>query len=312
MKEYDVVIVGAGAAGLTAAIYTCRKKLSTLIISVDMGGQTILSSLIENYPGVEPMPGFQLMQKFEKQAKHFGAEIISGKVVETKKLKGKFSVILSNKEKYTGKTLILAFGKSPRTLGLPGEKQFIGRGISTCAVCDAPLYSNKTVAVIGGGNSALDATLSLGKIAKKIYLIHRKDEFRGDEILVDKVKNLKNLEIIYSAEAKKFEGDTFLKSMIIESLKDKKQRKLDVDGVFLEIGYEVKTDFLKGVIKLDKQNEIIVDERCRTSEPGIFAAGDVTISPFKQTVVSAGEGAKAALEAHRYLQGGKSIVSIDW
>ncbi len=312
MKEYDVIVVGAGPAGLTSAIYTCRKKLSTLIISVDLGGQTTLATHIENYPGIEPMPGFRLMKNFEKQAKKFGAELIYGKVIKLKKSNKKFVVTLSNGEKYKGKALILAFGKSPRTLGLPGEKNFIGRGISTCATCDAPLYKNKTVAVIGGGNSALDAVVLLGKIAKKIYLIHRREEFRGDEITVDRVKKLKNVEILYNTMVKKFQGDKLIKSIVTENKKDKEIRELKIDGVFLEIGYEVKTDFLKGILKLDKIGEIIIDDRCRTSEPGIFAAGDVTIVPFKQTVISAGDGAKAALEAHRYLQGGKAIVSIDW
>ena len=706
MKVYDTIIVGAGPAGLTAAIFARRREMTTLVISTDTGGQTNLSSLIENYPGVEPMPGHKLMEIFFQQAKKFGAEFVRGRVTKIKKLKDVFKVKISTGDEYTGKTIILAFGKTPRTLEVPGEDKFMGKGISTCATClppkeivianfspmmirsltpeskvltidgtfqkiteklereykgnmieiktrfftepvhltenhpvlklnvlkgkgvnywnfeftgpewvqakylkkndmllypviketkdkksifitdilekvevdkngfvknkfetfssrrvpneifvnkdfmrlvgyylsegcitsrgvniyfnkkeseyiedvknifknifkitptirienkvcrimvfsnivrdffetlfgkyahnkklphwmmflpvkkqselikgfwrgdgckrdkdfcmvtnskiltyqirdillrleiipsiqirkvqklspsiidgrkvffkhdkyhivvggpflekfskiidvfheriatrkrvcrhaffkdnfvllpirqikqfyyegkvyniaveknntyiaknfivhncDAPLFRDKVVAVVGGGNSALDATLLLDKIAKKIYLIHRRDEFRADEILVERAKKSKKIEFVLNSVVTEFKGDNFLKSIIVKNKVTDEEKEIKVDGVFLEIGYVVKSDFIKDLVKLNKYNEIIVDKRCRTSCDGVFAAGDVTDVPFKQTIVAAGEGAKAGLQAYIYLHGEKMPTSLDW
>ncbi len=310
---YDVLIIGGGAAGLTAALYTGRKKLKTGIITVEVGGQTLLTDNIENYPGVDPIPGAQLMSKFREQAEKFGSEFIFGEVNEIFQEKNKsFEVKLSNGEKYNGKTLIFAGGKTARKLGIPGEDKFLGRGISTCATCDAAFFKNKNVAVIGGGNSALDASILLEKFAKKIYLIHRREEFRGDEITVDKIHKSKKIEKVLNAVPNEVIGDKFVEKLIVKDVKTKKTKELDVDGVFIEIGYELKTDFIKKLVKTNKMGEVITDDRCRTSLPGFFAAGDVTTVPFKQTVISAGEGAKAGLEAYRYLQGDNANISIDW
>lgn len=312
MKVYDTIIVGAGPAGLTAAIFARRREMTTLVISTDTGGQTNLSSLIENYPGVEPMPGHKLMEMFFHQAKKFGAEFVRGRVTKIKKLKDVFKVKISTGDEYTGKTIILAFGKTPRTLEVPGEDKFMGKGISTCATCDSPLFRDKVVAVVGGGNSALDATLLLDKIAKKIYLIHRRDEFRADEILVERAKKSKKIEFVLNSVVTEFKGDNFLKSIIVKNKVTDEEKEIKVDGVFLEIGYVVKSDFIKDLVKLNKYNEIIVDKRCRTSCDGVFAAGDVTDVPFKQTIVAAGEGAKAGLQAYIYLHGEKMPTSLDW
>lgn len=312
-EEYDVIIVGGGPSGLSAALYACRRKMKTLIVSQDVGGQTNLAGMIENYPGVEPMPGMQLMQSFFKQAKGFGAMFVSGKAIKIKKAGKSFVVELSTKESHKTKTVILAYGKTPSKLGVPGEDKFIGRGISTCATCDAPLFKNKTVAVIGGGNSALDATLLLSKIAKKVYLIHRRKEFRGDAVLVERAKNSKNVEFVFNSVVTDFHGDTFLKSVTMTDTKGK--RKLDVDGAFLEIGYVVDSNWVKDTVKVNKFGEIEVDQNQRTSCEGIFAAGDVTSVPFKQTVIAAGDGAKAGLEAYNYVYGhkyGKTQPAIDW
>ena len=307
---YDAIIVGAGAAGLTAAIFTCRKGLKTAIISIEIGGQSILATQLENYPGFKGS-GYELMNVFKEQAESFGAEIINGKVIKVDKDGKNFRIKLTNGEEYESKAIILAYGKVPRSLGIPGEDKYLGRGIHVCATCDAPLYKNKTVAVIGGGNSALESALLLSGIAKKVYLVHRRDEFRGDEILVGRIKKKKNLEFVLNCIPKEVKGNKFVKSLIVENVNDKKEKELKINGIFLEIGYEVKTDFVKHLVEINEKNEIITDEKCQTSCPGIFAAGDVTNVIYKQIVVSAGEGAKAGLSAYAYLQG-KEIVGIDW
>lgn len=312
-EEYDTIVIGGGPAGLSAALYACRRKMKTLLVSQDVGGQTNLAAIIENYPGAEPMPGTKLMQKFFQQAKGFGAVFVSGKAAKIKKSGKSFLVKLSTGEELKGKTVILAYGKTPRKLGVPGEDKFIGKGISTCPTCDAPLFKGKTVAVVGGGNSALDATLLLAKIAKKVYLIHRRAEFRGDALLVERAKKTKNVEFILESVATEFHGDAFLKSLTIAGRSGKKELK--IDGVFLEIGYIVDTGWVKNLVKVNKYGEIIIDDHNKTSHEGIFAAGDVTSVPYKQTVIAAGEGAKAALEAYDYVYGhlyGKTAPVMDW
>ncbi|MBI2564539.1 FAD-dependent oxidoreductase [Candidatus Woesearchaeota archaeon] len=308
---YDVLIVGAGAAGLTAAIYTCRKNLKTAVISLDIGGQTNLTNHIENYPGVNAMPGPQLMQKFQENALNFGAEIIPGKVIHIDKKDDLFEVQLANGEKNQTKVVILAFGKVARSLNIPGEEKFFGRGVSTCATCDSPLYKNKIAAVVGGGNSGVEAALELASIAKKVYLIHRHQKLKADEITVKKVEKQPNVEIILNSQPTEIIGDKFVTSIIVEDVKTKEKKGLHIDGVFVEIGYVVDTSMVKHLAKLNKRNEIIITDKCETSCPGLFAAGDVTTMPFKQTVISAGEGAKAALQAYYYLTGGKGST-IDW
>lgn len=295
---YDTIIIGAGAAGLTAALYTARRNLKTLILSKDIGGQTAVATEIENYPGVIDQPnGFELMQTFKKQAEKFGAEIKHEGVTEIKKNKDIFSV-KTDKNSYSAKTVILAFGLTPRELGVPGEDKLKGRGVAYCATCDGPLFKNKTVAVVGGGNSALDAADYLSGLAKKVYLIHRRDEFRAEAILQKKVKQAKNIELVLNSEIQEIKGSNKVESIKLSS----QDEEIQVDGVFIEIGYQAKTDWLKNLVKLNSKGEIITDENCRTSTPGIFAAGDVTDAPYKQIVISAGEGAKAALQAHKYIQ----------
>ena len=308
---YDVIIVGAGPAGLTAGIYTSRRNLKTLILSKDLGGQVTTTPDIENYPGFETIEGFELMKKFEEQNKNFGVEIIYEEVVKIIPNKNTF-IVKTTEKQYEGKTVILAFGKTPRSLSVPREKEFTGRGISYCATCDAPLFRSKIVAVIGGGNSALDAALLLSGITKKVYLIHRRDEFRGFETLVKEVKKKKNVELVLSHIVIEFKGNKVLKSMIIESKKTKERKELQVEGAFIEIGSEVKTDFIKGLVKLNENNHIIINGNCETSHPGIFAAGDVTNTPFKQIVVAAGEGSKAGLNVYNYIHGIKAAIVADW
>ena len=308
---YDVIIIGAGAAGMTAAVYTCRKKLKTAILSIDVGGQTNLTNHIENYPGTGPMSGPELMQRFQNEAIGFGAEIIMGKAIRADKTNEGFKIALANGEEYSCKALILAYGKVPRSLGIEGEDKFLGRGVSTCVTCDAPLYKNKDVAVIGGGNSAIEGALELGTIAKKVYIIHRRNSFRADEITVDKLKSNHKIEFVLNSLPAKVIGEKNVDGLEVEDINTKHRRQLAVHGIFIEIGYVVDTSFVQHLVKVNEKKEIIVDERGNTSHPGIFACGDITPVPFKQTVIAAGEGAKAALECYRWLTGGKGAV-LDW
>lgn len=311
---YDIIIIGAGAAGMTAAIYTSRRMLKTLVISKDLGGQAAMASKVENYPGfVEAISGFEIMQKFNQQAKKFGVEFIFDQVKEIQSENNIF-LVKTNTETYKTKAIILTFGLTPRDLNVPGEEKFKGRGVSYCATCDSLFYKDKNVAVTGGGNAALDATLLLSKIAKKVYLIHRRDEFRGDEILIQKIKEQKNIQLVLSSIIKEIKGDKLVKSIIVSKIDKGSEEEIEVNGVFVEIGYEVKADFIKNLVDLDEKNQVITNKNCETSHPGIFAAGDATDIFYKQIIISAGEGAKSALSAYKYLQEkeGKKIVGLDW
>ncbi|PIR06574.1 MAG: thioredoxin-disulfide reductase [Candidatus Komeilibacteria bacterium CG11_big_fil_rev_8_21_14_0_20_36_20] len=307
---YDVVIIGAGPAGLTAAIYTARRALKTLVISKDVGGQMSLTDDIENYPGFETIGGLELGQKFQQQAQKAGAEFIFEEIVKLEKQdKTFFLKTVSNKE-IKSKTVILAFGLMPRDLKVPGEKELTGKGVTYCATCDGPLYRDKTVIVVGGGNAALDAAEFLSRIAQKVYLLHRRDQFRGEQVLVDQVKAAKNVEIIYNADTKEIKGQNKVEALAYIT-NDGQEGEVKVDGVFIEIGHVAKTDWLKELVELSERQEIKISKDCETNLPGIFAAGDISDITYKQAVISAGEGAKAALQAYRYLQGDKVLIP-DW
>ncbi|MDO8660506.1 MAG: FAD-dependent oxidoreductase [Candidatus Woesearchaeota archaeon] len=306
MTDYDVLIVGAGAAGLTAAVYACRKQLKTAVIAPEVGGLTNLTNHIENYPGVDAQPGSQLMQKFLENATGFGAVMIADKLLRADKNKDNtFTLKLESGSALTCKALILAFGKVPRKLNVPGEKEFFGRGLTTCTTCDAPLFKKKRVVVIGGGNAAVEGAIELSPIATQVYLIHRKESYKADEISVAKLGVLKNVKQLTPYQTVSINGEKFVKSITVENMNTKKQETILVDGVFSEIGYESKVEAVAHLVKTNVVGEIIIDDRCNTSCPGVFAAGDLTPVPYKQTVIAAGEGAKAALEAHKYLSGSK-------
>jgi len=311
-NEYDVIIVGAGPAGLTAAIYTQRKGLKTLILSQDLGGQVVITSEIENYPGFDSISGPELVDKFRKQVEKFGGKIVFGEVVGLEK--GEVFKVKTSNAEYQAKAVILAFGLTPRSLGVPGEDKFKGRGISFCATCDAPLYKGKTVALVGGGNSAMEAVEELTAVAAKVYLIHRRDVFTGDKVSVDRLAKYQNLEKFLGCDIVEFKGDKKIESLVLRDKTGKKpDQELKVDGVFLEIGHITKTEWLKGVIELDESGQIIRDDKCVTSEKGIFAAGDVTTLAYKQIVISAGEGAKAALSAYNYISKSTAFTAPpDW
>jgi thioredoxin reductase (NADPH) len=311
---YDLIIIGGGPAGLTAGIYASRRKLKNLIITKDIGGQAATVPHVENYPGLAKVDGFELTENMKKQAESFGAEFVYEEVRKISKVDDLFSAETVTGKKFQAQSLILSFGVTPRNLDVPGEKEFTNKGVTYCANCDAPLYKDKIVAVVGGGNAALDAAEYLSKIAQKVYLIHRRDEFRGDEILVEKVKAQENVELIFDSVVTEIKGEQFVTSITIKNLKDENEKELEVNGVFVEIGHVVNSTPIKETVKVDDKNQIVIDDYCNTSEQGIFAAGDVSSGEYKQIIIAAGEGAKAALSAYKYLQHkkGKASTSIDW
>jgi thioredoxin reductase (NADPH) len=318
---YDILVVGGASAGLTAAMYASRQGLKTLVITKDIGGQALLTNAIENYPPFEHIGGFELMQKFEQQARNFGAEFAYEEVlsITERKEDGGFIVKTSNNNKeYSGNTLILAFGKTPRDLNVKGEKDLNGRGVSYCAVCDGPFFKNKKVAIVGAGDPALEAALYLKELTSRLYIIHQTDKPVGSEESIDLLLQNKNnsnkISFISNSIVKAINGNSKVESLTLYNSKTKSESKLDVDGIFVEMGYVARTDIVKDLVKLNASKEIIVDKYCSTSSKGIFAAGDVTDVPYKQAVISAGQGAIAALSAYNYLQRlkGKPAIRADW
>ncbi|MBU0598350.1 FAD-dependent oxidoreductase [Patescibacteria group bacterium] len=310
---YDVIIIGGAAAGLTAALYTSRRAMKTLVVSQDIGGQALLARDIENYPGLLYTSGAELMQLFYKQAKKSGAEFLFNEVKQIKKTNGIFEVITNTKESQAY-AIILAFGLTHRHLDVPGEKKFSGQGVSYCATCDAPLYKDKSVAVVGHGEAAYEAAILLSKYAKKVYLIYRQEALRGNQVLIEKINKSKPIDIKYGAMVLEIIGQDKVVGIAICQVKNQTDKEeLKVDGVFVEIGFLIKSDLVKGLVDLDSNNQIVITKNCATSTPGIFAAGDATNIEYKQIIVSAGEGAKAGMQAYKFLNNNKSGgVGVDW
>ncbi|AOL16397.1 thioredoxin reductase [Sulfolobus sp. A20] len=312
MKLYDTIIVGAGISGLSAALYASRQKLSTLVISKDLGGQLTLTDLIENYPGIESISGLSLAQKIEKQAKKFGAEFIYGEEVKEIRQDGEDFIIKGIKGEYSGKTIILAFGKTPRELNVPGEHEFKGKGVSYCAICDAAFFKGKPAMVVGEGEPGLEAIELLSRYANPAYYITSSKHLVGEEELVKKILSSPNVKIIDSAKVIEIRGNGKVEEVLVR--RNDEILSVRVDGVIIEMGYVLKTEFLKGFVELNERGEVIVDELSRTSREGVFAAGDLTQIPYKQAVVAAAEGVKAALSAYNYLRSRKGLppISTDW
>jgi alkyl hydroperoxide reductase subunit F len=299
---YDLMIIGGGPAGMTAAVYAARKKLNALLLSKDVGGQVNWTLGIENYMGYQLIEGPELIKKFEEQVKQFPIEIkVGDNVSSLSRIGGGFEAKTDGGETYQAKAAIIVTGKRPRPLNVPGEEKLRGRGVTYCATCDGPLFADMKVAVIGGGNSALEAVDDVVKIAEHVYLVSL-TPLTGDQILIDKVKGAGNLTMFLEHEVVAITGDNLVDGIKIRDLKTKQERELQVGGVFIEIGLMPNSDLVKGVATLNRIGEIEVNCNNETSVPGLFAAGDVTNVPEKQIVVAAGEGAKAALQAHRYLQ----------
>ena len=313
---YDLIIVGGGPAGITAGIYASRQKLNTLLITKAFGGQIARKAvMIENYPGFEEISGIELIQRLEKHLRKFTqlnsrkanltgqVDIERDGVRKVKKVGEKFLVQTTSKNTFEAKAVIIASGADPRPLEVEGEKEFIGRGLSYCVTCDGPLFEGKTVAVIGGGNSAFEAAIFLSKIAKKIYILEYGKVVKADAENQERVKKIGKVEVITDAALKKIQGKQFVNSIIFEDRKTKQEINLPLEGVFVEIGSQPSTSFAEDLVDFNEKDEIIVEfETCQTKTPGLFAAGDCNVGKVKQVITAAGEGAKAALSAYEYLQ----------
>lgn len=295
---YDIVIVGAGIAGLTAAIYGKRAGKSVLVLEgQSYGGQIVTTPKIENYPATLGISGFDFANKIYDQAKTFGAEIKYEKVVSI--IDGKIKTVTTEKNNYQARTIILATGSKNRLLGLPHEQNFIGKGVSYCASCDGAFYRNQTVAVVGGGNTALQDTLDLADLAQKVYLIHRHDRPTGEDVLLERIKKKTNVTMIANAQVTALCGEQKLTGIQIQQNQTAKQ--IAVNGLFVAIGRVPENLNFAQVVKLDQRGYIVAGEDCVTSTPGIFAAGDCRTKDIRQLVTAAGDGAVAANHAVQYL-----------
>lgn len=303
--KYDLIIIGGGPAGMTAGIYAARKKLKTLILTRDIGGQAAWSSDIENYIGFTMISGSELTKKFEHHLEEFKDEVelrlVNSGVKKLQQVTDGFVVTTGDNQSERARAVIIASGRLPRKLGVEGEDKFLNRGITYCAWCDGPIFAGKDIAVVGGGNSALDAALNVAKIVKQIYIINIEAQLTGDQIMIEKVNEAHNIRIINQSEVKQIKGDKFVSGVQIVDHSSGTNKDLAVEGVFIEAGSIPATDYLAGVIKLTHEKEIVIDKDNMTSIEGIFAAGDVTDVIEKQIVIAAGEGAKAAIAAARWL-----------
>ncbi len=298
-KVYDLVILGCGPAGITAAIYSARKKIDFIVISKDVGGQTVYSSAVENYTGYQVITGAELALKFKEHLDMFDIEIKMPEVVESVKKEGDIFITKTDKDIYYSKTVIIATGRVPRSLGVKNEEKYKGRGLTYCATCDAPLFREKDVVVVGGGNSALDAVIQLTKYANNIYIVDISEKLKADPIMIEKAFSYPKLKHYPTNKVVEILGDKFVEGVILENIKDKSKTELRVQGIFVEIGSIPSSDFVD--VAKTKDGEIIVDCACRTSVLGLFAAGDVTNVFAKQVIIACGEGAKAAISAFEYL-----------
>jgi len=304
MTDYDLIIVGGGPAGIAAGIYAARQKLNTLLITKAFGGQIARKAVaIENYPGFEEISGLELIQRFEKHLRKQKIDIERDSVTRIKKMDKKFVVFTGSKHRFEAKVVILASGADPRPLEVPGEKKFIGKGVSYCTVCDSPLFADKIVAVIGGGNAGFEAAISLANWAKKIYILEYAPKVGADKTNQERVKKTGKTEVITSAALKQIKGKEFVNSIVYQNRKTGKNTTLFLEGVFVEIGSQPATSFVKGLVDFNEKDEIKINPRNnQTKTPGLFAAGDVTDVGWKQIVVAAGEGAKVVLSVSSYLQ----------
>lgn len=302
---FDTIIIGAGAAGITAAIYAVRRNLQVLVIAKSVGGQAAMSGDIENYPGFSMISGIDLAAKFKADLERFqglGLWIKEGQeVTKMEKLADGLVSVTAGKNVYKAQTAIIASGRTPRMLNVPGEAEFFGKGVATCATCDAPLYKGKAVAIVGGGNSALDATLALMKGAASAVIINNTDNLRGDSMMLKNVEADNRIKVINNATVRAIKGEFLVEKIEIEHTADKTLESIPVDGIFIEIGWIPSADFVPETITKNDHGEIMVDEFGKTSVEGIWAAGDVNNLWGEQIVIAAGEGAKTALSVSEYL-----------
>ena len=301
--EFDTVILGGGPAGLSAAIYAARGACSTAIIDTSMlGGQPTNYLELENYPGFGIVDGFDLMEKFEEHVDKFKVAKFPMQEIENIDLNSQVKTITTKEATFKAKTVIIATGAQAKKLGIQGEKEFIGRGVSYCAVCDGAFYRDKTVAVVGGGNAAVEEAMYLTKFANKVYIIHRRDTLRADKIVQERAFKNEKIEFIFDTIPKEILGENLVETFVLENAKTKKVSNLQVDGVFPYIGFSPNTDGFKGQLNQDESGFIITDETMQTSVDGVFAVGDVRQTPLRQVITAASDGAVGAVYAVKYLE----------
>jgi alkyl hydroperoxide reductase subunit F len=298
----ELIIIGGGPAGMTAAVYAARKKIKTLLLARDIGGQVVTTSWIENYMGYQYIEGIELVEKFEQQLKQFPIDRRDGEeVTEISRFDNRFTVRTRSGESLQTQAVIVATGKKPRRLTVPGESELTGRGVSYCSVCDGPLFAGEKVAVIGGGNSALEAIDDLLKIGEGVYSV-MDAYFTGDTVLVDRVLQNPKLDVFPEHRVVEIKGNDKVEGITIQDIKTGDKKDLAVRGIFIEIGLIPNSGLVTEITRLNRTGEIEVNCNCETGIPGLYAAGDVASTPEKQIIIAAGDGAKAALQAHRYLQ----------
>jgi thioredoxin reductase (NADPH) len=304
MENWDLIIIGAGAAGLTAGIYGVRSGLKTLIIEEKMAGGTAADApIIENYPGFERISGMELAQKIVAQCRGVGAEIHEFEKVVSLDLKGEDKIVKTSRGVYRAKAIVIASGTSYRELGVPGETEFKGRGVSHCGICDGPLFKGKRVLVVGGGNSAVSTALYLSDIVSEVTVAPRRDSFRAEEALVKALTGKSNVEVLLNTELKEIKGEKLVSKAVLYDKKTGEVKELPVEGIFVQVGENPNSQIAKEAgVEVDEEGYIKIDIRQRTNIPGVYAAGDVTNHPFKQVGTAVGQGITAALEAYGYVR----------
>ncbi|MEM0469140.1 MAG: FAD-dependent oxidoreductase [Pyrobaculum sp.] len=313
--DYDIIIIGAGIAGLSAALYASRQRLKTLVISRDLGGQLNMTTLIENYPAIIKISGPELAKRVEQQARTFGAEIIFDEVKSVEKLGDRFLIKTEGGDEYTSLAVILAFGKTPKELNVPGESKFKNRGVSYCTICDAPFFKGQDIALVSWGDLAREPVTILSSVANRFYWIYPSDVPIHDEEFLEQVKRLGKAVFLPNTEVVEIKGDVRVKSIVVKNRKTGETQEIPVSAVFIEVGYVTKSDFVKHLVDLNERGEIIADWEGKTKTPGVFAAGDIVAYPYKQAVISAAMGVAAALSATAYvmkMKGREVRTLVDW
>ncbi|MBQ2871330.1 thioredoxin-disulfide reductase [bacterium] len=309
--NFDVIILGGGPAGFSAGIYAARGNVKTAIVDISMmGGQPSNYLELENYPGFDMIGGYDLMEKFEAHADKFGVEKFPMQEIQKIELSNENKKIITNDKVFNAKTVIIATGAQPQKLNIPGEKEFVGRGVSYCAVCDGAFYREKTVAVVGGGNAAVEEANYLTRFADKVYIIHRRDKLRADKIVQERAFKNPKIEFIWDSVATEITGTDTVERLLIKNVKNNELTELTVDGVFPYIGFAPNTEMVNGQVQQNEQGFIKTDEFLNTSVKGVYAIGDVRVTPLRQVITAAADGAIAAVSAIKYLEEIESEVLV--
>ncbi len=300
---YDIIIIGSGPAGLSAAIYAQRACLDTIVIEKNgiSGGQVLNTWEVDNYPGFPGVTGFELSRQFREHANKLGARVVQDEVVQVE-LSGNVKKVVCEEETYEARCVILASGAHHRTLEVPGEEELRGAGVSYCATCDGAFFRGRTVAVVGGGDAALEDAIFLARMCEKVYIVHRRDKLRGAKRLQERLQALENVEFVWNSETAAIEGNGQVEALRLRQTQTGEERRLDVDGVFIAVGIAPESELYAGQLELDEQGYIRADESGQTSVPGVFAAGDVRTKALRQILTAASDGANCVASAERYLQ----------